>query len=105
MNKIRKGDEVVVLAGKDKGRRGVVLRVVDAERVLVEGVNKVKRHTRPNPMRGQVGGVVEKEMSIHRSNVALFDSAGGSGSRVGVKVLEDGKKVRVFRSTGEVVGG
>jgi large subunit ribosomal protein L24 len=103
MNKIRKGDEVTILAGKDKGRRGTVLRRVDAERLLVEGVNRVKKHVRPNPMKGEVGGIVEKEMPIHVSNVALFNAATQKGDRVGIKELEDGRKVRFFKSNGELV--
>ena len=103
MNKIRKGDEVVVTVGKDKGKRGTVLSVLDTGRVIVEGVNKVKRHTRPNPMKGVTGGILEKEMSIHISNVALFNSATQKADRVGFKVLEDNRKVRVFKSNGEVV--
>ncbi|KAA3653387.1 MAG: 50S ribosomal protein L24 [Proteobacteria bacterium] len=103
MKKIRTGDEVVVLAGKDRGRRGVVLRRVDAELVVVEGVNRVKKHVRPNPMKGEVGGIVEKDMPIHVSNVALFNPAAQKGDRVGIKELEDGRKVRVFKSNGELV--
>ncbi|MDR1462058.1 MAG: 50S ribosomal protein L24 [Azoarcus sp.] len=103
MNKIRKGDEVVVLAGKDRGRRGVVVRRVDDERVLVEGVNLVKKHVRPNPLKGEVGGIVEKELPIHISNVALFNPASQKGERVGVRTLEDGRKVRFFKSNGELV--
>ncbi|MFN3984068.1 MAG: 50S ribosomal protein L24 [Rhodocyclaceae bacterium] len=103
MNKIRKGDEVIVLAGKDKGRRGVVLRRVDDERIVVEGVNRVKKHVRPNPLKGELGGIVEKEMSIHISNVALFNPAAQKADRVGIKVLEDGRKVRFFKSSGEQV--
>ncbi|NSL53868.1 50S ribosomal protein L24 [Uliginosibacterium aquaticum] len=103
MNKIRKGDEVIVLAGKDKGKRGTVVRCVDAERVLVEGVNRVKKHTKPNPVKGQVGGIVEKEMPIQISNVALFNPATQKADRVGFKI-EDGKKLRVFKSSGAVVG-
>lgn len=103
MNKIRKGDEVFVLAGKDKGRRGTVLRRVDDEHVLVEGVNQVKKHVRPNPMKGEVGGIVEKAMPIHVSNVALFNPAAQKGDRVGIKVLEDGRKARFFKSNGELV--
>jgi large subunit ribosomal protein L24 len=103
MNKIRKGDEVVVIAGRDKGRRGVVLRRLDEERVVVEGVNRVKKHVRPNPMKGEVGGIVEKELAIHISNVALFNPASQKADRVGIKVLEDGRKVRVFKSSGEQV--
>lgn len=103
MRKIRKGDDVVVLTGKDKGRRGTVLRVVDDARLLVEGVNKVKKHQKPNPMAGAAGGIVEKEMPIQVSNVALFNPATQKADRVGFKVLEDGRKVRVFKSNGEVV--
>ncbi len=103
MNKIRKGDEVVVITGKDRGRRGTVLRRVSDERLLVEGINRVKKHMRPNPMKGEVGGIVEKEMPIHISNVALFNPATQKGDRVGVKVLEDGRKVRFFKSNGEML--
>ena len=103
MNKIRKGDEVVVLAGKDRGRRGTVLRRIDEQRVVVEGVNRVKKHVRPNPMKGQVGGIVEKEMPVDVSNVALFNSATQKADRVGFRVLEDGRKVRFFKSNGELV--
>ena len=103
MNKIKKGDEIIVLAGKDKGRRGTVLRRVDAERLVVEGVNRVKKHVRPNPMKGEVGGIVEKEMPIHVSNVALYNVAAEKGDRVGIKTLEDGRKVRFFKSSGELV--
>ena len=103
MNKIRKGDDVVVIAGKDKGNRGTVLVRVNDERLVVEGINRVKKHTKPNPMRGQPGGIVEKEMSIHVSNVALFNSASQKADRVGFKTLDDGRKVRVFKSNGEVV--
>ncbi len=102
MNKIRKGDEVAVLTGKDKGKRGTVLRV-DIGVVVVEGINRVKKHVRPNPMKGQVGGIVEKEMPIQISNVAVFNAATQKADRVGFKVLEDGRKVRVFKSNGEVV--
>ena len=103
MNKIRKGDEVVVLAGKDRGRRGVVLSRVDDERLVVEGVNRGKKHVRPNPLKGEVGGIVEKEMPLHISNVALFNPAAQKGDRVGIRVLEDGRKVRFFKSNGELV--
>jgi len=103
MRKIRKGDDVVVLTGKDKGRRGTVLRVVDDARLVVEGVNKVKKHQKPNPMAGAAGGIVEKEMPIQVSNVALFNPATQKADRVGFKLLEDGRKVRVFKSNGEVV--
>ena len=104
MNKIRKGDEVLVLAGKDKGKRGTVLRRVDAEKVVVEGVNRVKKHVRPNPVKGQQGGIVEKEMPLHVSNVAIFNPTTQKADRVGFKLLEDGKKVRVFKSNGELLG-
>ncbi|WP_374489048.1 50S ribosomal protein L24 [Zoogloea sp.] len=102
MSKIRKGDEVAVLTGKDKGKRGTVLRVAD-NLVVVEGINRVKKHVRPNPMKGEVGGIVEKEMPIQISNVALFNAATQKADRVGFKVLEDGRKVRVFKSNGQVV--
>lgn len=105
MNKIRKGDQVVVLTGKDKGKRGTVLAmVVESERVVVEGINRVKKHTKPNPMKGTNGGIVEKEMSIHLSNVAIFNPTSGKADRVGFKQLDAGtdkaRKVRVFRSNG-----
>ncbi len=103
MNKIRKGDDVVVITGKDKGRRGAVLRVLDARHLLVEGVNKVKKHQKPNPVRGIAGGIVEKEMPIDASNIALFNPATQKADRVGIKVLEDGRKVRFFKSNGEVL--
>lgn len=102
MAKIKKGDEVIVRTGKDKGKRGTVLRVL-GERVLVENVNKVKRHTRPNPARNVTGGIVEKEASIHISNVALYNANAKKGERVGYKSLEDGRKVRYFKGSGEVV--
>jgi large subunit ribosomal protein L24 len=103
MKKIRKGDEVMVLTGRNKSARGKVLRVLDDERVVVEGVNLVKRHTRPNPQVGQAGGIIEKEAPIHVSNVAIYNSATGKADRVGFKTLEDGRKVRFFKSSGEVV--
>lgn len=103
MEKIRKGDDVVVTAGRDKGRRGTVLSCLDEDYLLVQGVNRVKKHTRPNPMKGQAGGIIEKEMPIHLSNVALFNPATKKADRVGFKVLEDGTKVRVFKSNGELV--
>lgn len=102
MKKIRKGDQVVVIAGKNKGQRGEVLRVLD-EHVVVQNVNLVKRHQKPNPAANQPGGIVEREAPIHISNVMLFNPATKKGDRVGFKILEDGRKVRVFRSTGEVV--
>ncbi len=103
MEKIRKGDEVVVIAGKDKGKRGTVARRVDAEHVVVEGVNRAKKHVKPNPIKGVVGGIVDKDMPIHISNVALFNAATQKAGRVGFKILEDGKKVRVFKSNGETL--
>lgn len=103
MRKIKKGDEVVVLTGKDKGKRDTVLRVVEGERLVVENINVVKRHTKANPQRGQAGGILDKEMSMDISNVALYNPQTGKGDRVGFKVLEDGRKVRVFKSNGEVV--
>ncbi len=103
MKKIRKGDQVIVIAGKDKGRRGVVTRRVNDEKVIVEGVNRVKKHVRPNPLRGIPGGIIEKEMPIHISNVALFNPQTQKADRVGIRVLEDGRKVRFFKSTGELV--
>lgn len=99
MNKIRKGDEVIVLAGKDKGKKGVVLARVDDEHLLVEGVNVVKKHQRPNPMKGEQGGVVDKTMPINQSNVSLFDAETGKASRVTIREI-DGKKVRVLVSSG-----
>ncbi len=103
MQRIRKGDEVVVLSGRDKGKRGTVLRLIDAEHVVVEGVNRVKKHQRPNPMKGLTGGIVDKDLPIHISNVALFNPATKKGDRVGVKTLDDGRKVRVFKDNGEQV--
>ena len=105
MQKIRKGDEVVVITGKDKGKRGTVLRVLPTVgRVVVEGVNVVKKHQKPNPVKGQAGGIVDKTLSIDVSNVAIFNPATQKADRVGVKTLEDGRKVRVFKSNGELVG-
>lgn len=102
MKKIRKGDQVVVLAGRDKGKRGTVLRVLE-DSVVVEGVNRVKRAVKPNPLKGTTGGFVDKDMPIHISNVALYNPATGKGDRVGIKTLEDGRRVRFFKSNGEVV--
>ena len=103
MNKIRKGDQVIVLTGRDKGKRGAVLQRVDEERILVEGVNQVKKHVKPNPMKGTQGGVVDKTMPIHQSNVAVFNPATGKGERVGIKLLDGGKKVRVYKSSGDEI--
>jgi large subunit ribosomal protein L24 len=102
MNKIRKGDKIEVLAGKDKGKQGTVLEVRADNRVLVEGVNMVKKHVKPNPNIGETGGIIDREAALHVSNVALVNPATGKGERVGFKVLGDGKKVRVFRKSGEV---
>jgi large subunit ribosomal protein L24 len=102
MKKIRKGDKVVVLAGRDKGKQGTVLRMVDDNRVLVESVNMIKRHVKPNPNKGVAGGIIDREASIHISNVALFNPATGKGERVGMRVMQDGSKVRFFRKSGEV---
>ena len=104
MNKMRKGDEVIVVAGKDKGRRGTVLQVFDDERVLVEGVNVAKKHTKPNPNMGVQGGIIDQDMPIDISNVMVFNPKTKKGDRVGIKVSDDGKtKERVFRSSGEAV--
>ena len=103
MQRIRKGDEIVVIAGRDKGKRGTVLRRTGVEHVVVEGINRVKKHQRPNPMKGLTGGVVDKDMPIHISNVALFNPATQKADRIAFKVLPDGRKVRVFRSNGEQV--
>ena len=103
MKKIRKGDEVVVIAGREKGRRGTVIKVLPDDRVLVENVNMVKRHTRPNPQRGIQGGVVEKEASLHLSNVMLWNPVAKRGDRIGIRTLADGRRVRFFKSNDEVV--
>jgi large subunit ribosomal protein L24 len=103
MQRIKKGDEVVVLSGRDKGKRGTVMRRIDADHVVVEGVNRVKKHQRPNPMKGVTGGIVDKDLPIHISNVALFNPATKKADRIGVKTLEDGRKVRVFKDNGEQV--
>lgn len=103
MQKIKKDDDVIVIAGKDKGRRGTVLSVLDNGRVLVEGINIVKKHQKPNPSSGVQGGIIEMEMAIHRSNLMLFNSMTDKGDRVGIKTLEDGRKVRFFKSNNEVV--
>ncbi|MGZ8201929.1 MAG: 50S ribosomal protein L24 [Burkholderiales bacterium] len=103
MRKIRKGDDVVVITGRDRGKRGTVLRIVDSEYIVVEGANRVKKHQRPNPMKGVQGGIIEKEMPLHVSNVALFNPGTKKADRVGVRTLEDGRHVRFFKSNGEVV--
>lgn len=103
MNKVRKGDSVVVITGRDKGRRGTVVQVFENDRVQVDGINVVKKHTKPNPVKGQPGGIVEKEMPIHISNIALVNPATQKADRVGFKVLDDKRKIRVFRSNNESV--
>lgn len=103
MNKIKKNDDVIVIAGKDKGNRGSVLSVLDSDRVLVAGINKVKKHQKPNPVKGTTGGIVEIEKPIHISNIAIYNTTTKKADRVGVKQLEDGRKVRVFKSNGEVI--
>ncbi|MDP3421607.1 MAG: 50S ribosomal protein L24 [Thiobacillus sp.] len=103
MARIRKNDQVIVLTGKDKGKRGTVLRVLEGDHLVVEGVNRVKKHQKPNPMRNIQGGIVEKEMPIQASNIALYNIATQKADRVGYKVLEDGRKVRVYKSNGEMV--
>ena len=103
MNKIIKGDEVIVLTGRDKGKRGKIAVRVDVDHVLVDGINVVKKHVRPNPLKGTTGGIVDKTMPIHQSNVAIFNPASGKADRVGIKLLADGKKVRVFKSSGDEI--
>jgi len=104
MKRIKKGDDVMVVAGKDKGRRGTVLKVIDEDgQVLIEGINMVKKHQKPNPNAGVQGGIIEQERPIHVSNVMLFNAISGKADRIGIKTLEDGRKVRYFKSNGEVV--
>ena len=103
MNKIKKGDEVIVIAGKDKGRRGTVLKVLEHDRIIVENINMAKKSQKPNPNLGVTGGIIDKEMPVHRSNVMLFNSATGKGDRIGVRSLKDNTKVRYFKSNDEVV--
>jgi len=103
MEKIKKGDEVIVTTGKDKGKRGTVLRIVDARHLVVEGVNRVKKHQRPNPMKGLTAGIVDKDMPIDVSNVALYNPQTKKADRIGFKLMDDGRKVRVFKSNGEMV--
>ena len=103
MRKIKKGDEVIVLAGRDKGKIGEVLQVLGNDRAVVNDVNTIKRHTKPNPNKGQQGGIIEREGTIHISNIALYNPETKKADRVGIKKLEDGRKVRVFKSNGEVV--
>ena len=103
MNKLKSGDQVIVLAGRDKGKRGTISARIDADHLVVDGVNVVKKHVRPNPMKGTTGGIVDKTMPIHQSNVAIFNAATGKADRVGIKLLADGKKVRVYKSNGEEI--
>ena len=103
MNKIRKGDQVIVTTGRDKGKRGTVAERVDEQMLLVEGINVVKKHVKPNPLKGTTGGVVDKTMPIDQSNVAIFNPATGKADRVGIKLLDGGKKVRVYKSSGEEI--
>ena len=101
MNKIRKGDEVIVIAGRDKGKRGTITQRKDDSYLLIDGINMVKKHAKPNPLKGITGGIIEKSMPIHQSNIAIFNTATGKADRVGIKLLADGKKVRVFKSSGD----
>ena len=103
MNKIRKGDQIIVLAGRDKGKRGTVTLRKDDSHLLVDGINMVKKHAKPNPLKGTTGGIIEKAMPIHQSNVAIFNAATGKADRVGIKLQADGKRVRVFKSSGEEI--
>jgi large subunit ribosomal protein L24 len=103
MNKLKTGDQVIVLTGRDKGKRGAVAARVDADHLMVDGVNIVKKHVKPNPLKGSTGGIVDKTMPIHQSNVAIFNPASGKADRVGIKLLADGKKVRVFKSSGDEI--
>ena len=103
MRKIRKGDQVVIRTGKDRGKRGTVLRLIGDDRIVVEGANRAKKHEKPNPLKGTTGGIVEKEMPIHISNVAVFNPAIQKADRVRIKTLDDGRKVRVFRANGEML--
>jgi large subunit ribosomal protein L24 len=103
MRKIKKGDDVVVLTGRDRGKRGTVKSIVDAEHLLVDGANRVKKHQRPNPAKGMAGGIIDKEMPIHVSNIALFNPVTKKADRIGIRQLEDGRRVRYYKSNGEVV--
>ena len=105
MMKLKKGDQVIVLTGRDKGKRGTISRRVDDTHLVVEGVNVVKKHVKPNPMKGTTGGVIDKTMPIHQSNVAIFNAQAAKADRVGIKLLADGKKVRVYKSSGEEIKG
>lgn len=103
MNKIRKGDNVIVIAGKDKGKRGIVLERISSAAILVEGINRVKKHTKPNPVKGQAGGIIEKEMPINVSNLALFNAQANKADRVEIKRLDNGRNSRVYKSNGEAI--
>lgn len=103
MKKIKKGDEIIVRTGKDKGKKGVILRMVGDDKVLVEGINLVKKHVKPNPNAGERGGIVSKPMPIHRSNVMVYDAAEKKGSRVGIRILKDGERVRYFKTSDQLV--
>jgi len=103
MRKIKKGDDIVVVTGRDRSKRGTVLSIVDESHLLVEGINRVKKHQRPNPAKGETGGIIDKEMPIHVSNVALFNPVTKKADRIGIRQLEDGRRVRYFKSNGEVV--
>lgn len=104
MRKLKKGDEIIVIAGKDKGKRGTITLVMpEKDRLMVEGINVVKKHQKPNPNLGVPGGIVDKEMPLHISNVAIFNPATGKADRVGIKILDDGRKVRIFKSNNEVI--
>ena len=103
MNKLRTGDEIIVLTGRDKGKRGKITSRKDDSLVLIEGINLVKKHTKPNPLKNTTGGIVEKSMPIHQSNVAIFNNVSGKADRVGIKTLADGKRVRVYKSSGEEI--
>lgn len=104
MRKLKKGDEIIVIAGKDKGKRGTLTQMIaEKDRVIAEGLNTVKKHQKPNPNQGVPGGIIEKEMPLHISNVAIFNPATGKADRVGIKILDDGRKVRIFKSNNEVI--
>lgn len=103
MRRIRRGDDVIVIAGKDKGRRGTVIRLAGDNLLLVEGINLVKRHTKPNPARGVAGGIIEREAPIHASNIMLYNPVTQKGDRIGFRILDDGRKVRYFKSNNEVI--
>jgi len=105
MNKLKKNDEVIVITGRDKGKRGKINRVMPDGRLIIGGIQMIKKHTKPNPQAGVAGGIVEKEAPIEASNVAIYNSASKKADRVGIKILEDGKKIRVFKSNGEAVDG